>query len=201
MSMHPVIDNLDRCTMALQSLAEGQSSSLTIVLDLLLEQLEDAIGQAATQLRQGTCQGAAQPRVASGAASRGVLTLLPRSRQTPASWSPEDAEEEPLSSRTVGVRACAPGSGRPSGSSPAGRPLAPAARYAILSPRVAMHGYRPCCERPARYCAEEGIRSMSVLPTGTNVRRAWRGRRPHAPCSALPGGPTAPHRAGAPALS
>jgi hypothetical protein len=45
MAMHPVIDNLDRCTMALQSLAEGQSSSLTVVLELLLEQLEDAMGR------------------------------------------------------------------------------------------------------------------------------------------------------------
>jgi hypothetical protein len=142
MAMHPVIDNLDRCTMALQSLAEGQSSSLTVVLELLLEQLEDAMGQAAAQLRPCTCQGTTQPRVASGAAARGLRTLRPRSRQTPASWAPEDAEAEPLSSRTVGVRACAPGSGWPSGSSPAGRLLAPAARYAILPPRVAMQGYR-----------------------------------------------------------
>jgi hypothetical protein len=96
MARNPVIDDLDRCKIALQYIAEGQSTSLTVVLELLLEQLEDAIGQAAAQLRQCTCQGAAQPRVASSAASRGVLTLLPRSRQTPASWAPEDAEEEPL---------------------------------------------------------------------------------------------------------
>jgi hypothetical protein len=96
MAMHSVIDDLDRCKIALQYLAEGQSSSLTVVLELLLEQLEDAIGQAAAQLRQCTCQGAAQPRVASGAAARGLLTLRPRSRQTPTSWAPEDAEEEPL---------------------------------------------------------------------------------------------------------
>ena len=85
MAMHPVIDDLDRCKIALQYIAEGQSTSLTVVLEFLLEQLEDAMGQAATQLRQCTCQGAAQPRVASGAASRGVLTLRPRSRQTSAS--------------------------------------------------------------------------------------------------------------------
>jgi hypothetical protein len=96
MAIHSVIDDLDRCKIALQYLAEGQSSRLTVVLELLLEQLEDAIGQAATQLRQCTCQGAAQPRVAAGAAVRGVLTLRPHSRQTPASWAPEDAEEEPL---------------------------------------------------------------------------------------------------------
>jgi hypothetical protein len=85
MAMHPVIDDLDRCKMVLQYIAEGQSTSLPVVLELLLEQLEDAIGQAEAQLRQCTCQGAAQPRVASGAASRGVLTLLPRSRPTPVS--------------------------------------------------------------------------------------------------------------------
>jgi hypothetical protein len=38
-----MIDDLDRCKMALQYLAEGQSSSLTVVLELLLEPLEDAI--------------------------------------------------------------------------------------------------------------------------------------------------------------
>ena len=47
MAMHPVIDDLDRCKMALQYIAEGQSTSLPVVLELLLEQLEDAIGQAA----------------------------------------------------------------------------------------------------------------------------------------------------------
>jgi hypothetical protein len=96
MAMHPVIDDLDRCKIALQYMAEGQSTRLTVVLELLLEQLEDAIGQAAAQLRQCTCQGTAQPRGAAGAASRGVLTLRPRSRQTPASWAPEDAAEKPL---------------------------------------------------------------------------------------------------------
>jgi hypothetical protein len=81
MAMHPVIDDLDRCKSALQYIAEGQSTSLTVVLELLLEQLEDAIGQAEAQLRQCTCQGAARPRGVSSAASRGVLTLRPRSRQ------------------------------------------------------------------------------------------------------------------------
>jgi hypothetical protein len=95
MAIIPVIDALNRGKIALQYMAQRQSSSLTVVLEFLLEQLEDAIGQAAAQLRQCTCQGAAQPRVA-GAVSRGVLTLLPRSRQTLASWVPEDAEEEPL---------------------------------------------------------------------------------------------------------
>jgi hypothetical protein len=44
MAMPPVMDDLDRCKMALQYIAEGQSASLPVVLELLLEQLEDAIG-------------------------------------------------------------------------------------------------------------------------------------------------------------
>ena len=54
MAMHPVIDDLDRCKIALQYIAEGQSDHLTVVLELLVERLEDAIGQAAAQLRQCT---------------------------------------------------------------------------------------------------------------------------------------------------
>ena len=83
MATNPVINDLDRCKIALQYIAEGQSPSLTAVLELLVERLEEIIGQAHAQLRQCTCAGSAQPRVASGAASRGVLTLLPGSRQTP----------------------------------------------------------------------------------------------------------------------
>src|SRR4029450_12000845 len=52
------------------------------------------------QLRQCTCADPPQPRVASGAASRGVLPLLPGSRQTPppAPVTSEDlcAEDERL---------------------------------------------------------------------------------------------------------
>lgn len=93
MAMNPVIDDLDRCKIALQYIAEGQSPSLTAVLELLVERLEESIGQAHAQLRQCTCQGAAQPR--------GVLTLLPGSRHTsppPASVTTAewDAEEERL---------------------------------------------------------------------------------------------------------
>ena len=61
-----VIDDLDRCKIALQYLAEGQSDSLTVVLELLVERLEDAIGQADAQLRQCTCAGAARPRATPG---------------------------------------------------------------------------------------------------------------------------------------
>src|SRR5688572_12117417 len=83
MAMHPVIDDLDRCKIALQYLAEGQSDSLTVVLELLVERLEDAIGQADAQLRQCTCAGSAQPRATPSTTPRGGLTVLPGSRQTP----------------------------------------------------------------------------------------------------------------------
>ena len=83
MAMHPVIDDLERCKIALQYLTEGQSASLTVVLELLVERLEDAIGQADAHLRQCTCAGSVPSRAAPGAAPRGVLTVLPGSRQTP----------------------------------------------------------------------------------------------------------------------
>jgi hypothetical protein len=73
MATHPVIDALDRCKIALQYLAEGQSANLTVVLELLVERLEDAIGPAHAPLCQCTCAGSAQPRAASDAAPRGVL--------------------------------------------------------------------------------------------------------------------------------
>lgn len=94
MATSPVIHDLDRCKIALQYVAEGQSPSLTVVLELLVERLEAIIGQADAQLRQCTCQGSAQPRVASGAAPRGVLTLLPGFWQTSSSSGTEDAEEQ-----------------------------------------------------------------------------------------------------------
>jgi hypothetical protein len=93
MATIPVIDDLDRCKIALQYLAEGQSDSLTVVLELLVERLEDAIGQAHAQLCQCTCAGSAQPRETPGAAPRGVLTVLPGSRQTPLPSALGDAED------------------------------------------------------------------------------------------------------------
>ena len=44
MAMMPVIAELDRCKIALQCVAEMQSDSLTAVLEILLERLDDAIG-------------------------------------------------------------------------------------------------------------------------------------------------------------
>lgn len=80
MATIPVIDDLDRCKIALQYLAEGQSDSLTVVLELLVERLQDAIGQAYAQLRQCTCTGSSRSRETPGSAPGGVLTLLPGSR-------------------------------------------------------------------------------------------------------------------------
>jgi hypothetical protein len=92
MALHPVIDALDRCKIALQYLAEGQSDSFTVLLELLVERLEDAIGQADAHLRQCTCAGAAQARAMPGAAPRGVLTVLPGSQQPPLPAALGDAE-------------------------------------------------------------------------------------------------------------
>jgi hypothetical protein len=55
MAMMDVIDDLDRCKIALQYVAEMQYDSLTNVLELLLGRLEDAIGQVQTQLHQCPC--------------------------------------------------------------------------------------------------------------------------------------------------
>jgi len=96
MATIPVIDALDRCKIALQYMAEGQSDRLAIILELLVERLEDAIGQAHAQMRQCTCAGASQPRGASGSAPRGVLTLLPGARQTAPPSAPGDAESVPV---------------------------------------------------------------------------------------------------------
>jgi len=92
MATMPVLDTLDRCKIALQYIAEGQCDRLTIVLELLVERLEDAIGQAHAQVRQCTCAGASQPRGASGSAPRGGLTLLPGAGQTAPPSAPGDAE-------------------------------------------------------------------------------------------------------------
>ena len=75
--MMPVIDDLDRCKIALQWVAERQSDSLTVVLEILLERLDDTIGQVHAQLRQCTCQTQSPRRATSGSAHPGTLTMLP----------------------------------------------------------------------------------------------------------------------------
>jgi hypothetical protein len=93
MAMMDVIDDLDRCKIALQYVAEMQSDSLTTILELLLGRLEDAIGQVHAQLYQCTCQAPSPRRALSVPAHPDVLTLLPGRRQTPrrpALVAPED---------------------------------------------------------------------------------------------------------------
>jgi hypothetical protein len=50
-----IVDELDRCKTALQVVAEMQSEGLATLLDLLLENLDSAIGKVQTHLRQCTC--------------------------------------------------------------------------------------------------------------------------------------------------
>ena len=102
MATLPVIDALDRCKIALQYIAERQSASCATLLELLLEQLEDAIGQGHAQLRQCTCAGTAQPRAASGATPRGVLTVLPGGWQTPPPPAPDASEALDAAKETLG---------------------------------------------------------------------------------------------------
>jgi hypothetical protein len=83
MTTLPVIDELERCKIALQYVAERQADSLTVVLELLVERLDTAIGQIARQLRQGPCPGRCPLQETSSPAPRGVLTLVPGSRVMP----------------------------------------------------------------------------------------------------------------------
>jgi hypothetical protein len=91
MATMPVIDALDQCKIALQYVAERQSAGLTAVLELLVERLDTAIGQAHAQLRQ--CQCHAAPRATSVPASRGALTVLAGCRQPPQPPAPPCPEE------------------------------------------------------------------------------------------------------------
>ena len=95
MAMIPVIEDLDRCKIALQWVAEMQSDSFTAVLEILLERLDDAIGQVHAQLRQCTCQTHSPRRATLGPAHSGALTMLPGHRQTPRRPPPAAPEDLP----------------------------------------------------------------------------------------------------------
>jgi hypothetical protein len=95
MAMIDVIDDLDRCKIALQYVAEMPSDSLTTVLELLLERLEDAIGQVHAQLRQCTCPVHAHARERPVPAPRRGLTMVSGPRQTPRCPAPVAPEERP----------------------------------------------------------------------------------------------------------
>jgi hypothetical protein len=93
MATMPVIDDLDRCKIALQCVAEMQSDSLTAVFDLLLERLEDAIGHVHAHLRQSPCPVHPQARETPGPAPHRVLTMVSRHRQKPHSPVPVARED------------------------------------------------------------------------------------------------------------
>jgi hypothetical protein len=78
MSTRHLIDELDRCKTALQVVAEMQSDGMATLLDLLIDRLDDAIGQVQAHLQQCTCQ--AQPRDLDRPVPlrRGALTMCQR---------------------------------------------------------------------------------------------------------------------------
>jgi hypothetical protein len=96
MVMMDVIDDLDRCKIALQYVAEMQGNSLTTVLELLLERLEDTIGQVQTQLRQCLCSVHTPARATPVPAPRRGLTMVPGPRQTPRRPAPVPPEDRPM---------------------------------------------------------------------------------------------------------
>jgi hypothetical protein len=96
MAMMDVIDDLDRCKIALQYVAEMQCDSLTTVLELLLGRLEDTIGQVQTQLRQCLCSVHAQARATSVPVPRCSLTMVSGPRQTPRRPPPVPSEDRPM---------------------------------------------------------------------------------------------------------
>jgi hypothetical protein len=95
MATIPVIDDLDRCKIALRWVAEMQSDSLTAVLELLLERLEDAIGQVHAQLRQCTCPVHEHARERALPAPRRGLTMVSGPRQTSQRPAPVTPEARP----------------------------------------------------------------------------------------------------------
>ena len=81
MSTRELIDELDRCKTALQFVAEMQSDGLATLLDLLIECLDDAIGQVQTHIQQCTCQGVPHDQDTPVPLHRGILTMYKRSKR------------------------------------------------------------------------------------------------------------------------
>jgi hypothetical protein len=75
-----IIDELDRCKTALQVVAEMQSDGVATLLDLLIENLDCAIGQVQMQLQQCTCQARHHDPDAPVPLRRGAITVYQRSR-------------------------------------------------------------------------------------------------------------------------
>jgi hypothetical protein len=78
MSARELIDELDRCKTALQVVAEMQSDGLAILLELLLECLDDAIGQVQAHIQQCTCQDQPSDPDTPVPLRRGALTVYKR---------------------------------------------------------------------------------------------------------------------------
>jgi len=75
-----IIDELDRCKIALQVVAEMQSGGLATLLDLLIDNLDEAIGQVQAQLQRCTCQTHSSDLDAPVALRRGAITMYQRPR-------------------------------------------------------------------------------------------------------------------------
>ena len=75
-----IIDELDRCKTALQVVAEMQSGGLATLLDLLIDNLDGAIGQVQAQLQQCTCQARSSDLDAPVPLHRGAITVYQRPR-------------------------------------------------------------------------------------------------------------------------
>jgi hypothetical protein len=80
MSTRELIDELDRCKTALQVVAEMQSDGLATLLDLLIECLDDAIGQVQAHIQQCTCQDLPSDPDTPVPLRRGALTMYKRSK-------------------------------------------------------------------------------------------------------------------------
>ena len=78
-----IIDELDRCKIALQVVAEMQSGGLATLLDLLIDNLDSAIGQIQSQLQQCTCQARHHDLDAPISLHRSALTVYRRPKPVP----------------------------------------------------------------------------------------------------------------------
>jgi hypothetical protein len=81
MSTRELIDELDRCKTALQVVADMQPDSLATLLDLLIECLDDAIGQVQAHIQQCTCQDQPQDPDIPVPLHRAALTVYKRPKQ------------------------------------------------------------------------------------------------------------------------
>ena len=78
-----IIDELDRCKTALQVVAETQEGGLATLLDLLIECLDNTIGQVQAQLQQCTCQARHHELDPPIPLRRGAITVYQRPRPVP----------------------------------------------------------------------------------------------------------------------